>query len=267
MSLAPYVEHCFRLRTLLCLVIVVLQVAQTLKPTSHGDLGLPVWTKSWWAGLAPIARLKRPGYQKSFTARYARSCALLITVEEILSGPTVVFFVAVFFLRVWVVSLYTWSSCTPWPPSWSIGSSILLFFIQKGNNVLVSQSPQRCRSKLGGLETVASSRMFTLLSAVRSLLCEGERRMVLSCRWPTVSLSSSQPKLLCGAVTATPLQTSLRISIFFCLHTLSDMWVFPHSASQWKFHTRPLDASRLPHASQGRFHRIVHERDRSVASR
>ena len=54
------------------------------------------------AGAQSIARLKRPGYQKSFSARCVdlRSCALLITVEEILSGPAVALFVAVFFLRV-----------------------------------------------------------------------------------------------------------------------------------------------------------------------
>ena len=42
-------------------------------------------------------RLKRPGYQKSVSAHFAQSCALLITVEEILSGPAVAFFMAVSF--------------------------------------------------------------------------------------------------------------------------------------------------------------------------
>ena len=68
-------------------------------------------------------------------------------------------------------------------------------------------------------ETIAGSGMFTLFStgAVRSLLCEGQRSVALWRRWPTASLNSSQPKLLCGAVTATALQSSLclRISIFF----------------------------------------------------
>ena len=70
------------------------------------------------AGARSVARLKRwrPAYPKSFSARHAQSCALLITVEEILSGPAVAFFLAVFFfLRVWVVSLLTRSSCTPRP--------------------------------------------------------------------------------------------------------------------------------------------------------
>ena len=50
----------------------------------------------------------------------------------------------------------------------------------------------------------------------------------------------------------------------FPQHVRSDMWVYPHSAGQWKCHTRPVVrvASRLPHASQRRLHRIVHERDR-----
>ena len=63
----------------------------------------------------------------------------------------------------------------------------------------------------------------------------------------------SQPKLLRGAVTVTPLQTSLclRISFFFfCLHARSDMRVYPHSASKWKCHTHPVVASRLPRASR-----------------
>ena len=47
------------------------------------------------AGARSIARLKRPGYQKSFSALCAQSCALLITVEEILSGPAVALFVVV----------------------------------------------------------------------------------------------------------------------------------------------------------------------------
>ena len=130
----------------------------------------------------------------------------------------------------------------------------------------MSPSPQRCRSKLGGLETIASSRIFTLFSAVRFLFCEGQRSMVLWRRWLTASLSSSQPKLLRGAVTARPLQTSLclRISIsisisIFILHARSDMRVYPHSAGQWKCHTRPVVASRLPHASRRSLHCIVGE--------
>ena len=60
-------------------------------------------------------------------------------------------------------------------------------------------------------------------------LFEGQRSTVLWRLWPTASLSSSQPKLLRGAVTVTPLQTlqCLRISMFFCLHAQTDMRVFP----------------------------------------
>ena len=47
------------------------------------------------ASARSFARLKRPGYQKFLSARCARSCALLITVGESLSGPAVAFFVAV----------------------------------------------------------------------------------------------------------------------------------------------------------------------------
>ena len=50
------------------------------------------------------------------------------------------------------------------------------------------------------------------------VLCEGQqiqRSIVRWRRWPTASLSSSQPKLLCETVTATPLQTWLCVQISF----------------------------------------------------
>ena len=46
-------------------------------------------------GARSMARLKLPVCQKSFSARSARSCAQLITDEEILSGPAVALFVDV----------------------------------------------------------------------------------------------------------------------------------------------------------------------------
>ena len=114
-------------------------------------------------------------------------------------------------------------------------------------------------------ETIASSCMFTLFSAVRSLLFEGQRSMVLWRRSPTCTagLSSSQP-VLHGAVTATPWQTSLcpRISIFSLarperhesLSPLSESMEVPHSTAR---------REPLAHTSRRRLDRIVHERDRS----
>ena len=91
----------------------------------------------------------------------------------------------------------------------------------------------------GRLDTVASSRMFTLFSAVRSLMCEGQRSMVLWCRWPTASLSSSQPKLIRGAVTANPLETSLclRISIFLVARPKRQASISPFSESMEVSHS------------------------------
>ena len=53
---------------------------------------------------------------------------------------------------------------------------------------------------------------------------------------------------------------------FYIFACMPEATCEPHSASQWKCHTRPVVASRLPHANRRRLHRIVHERDRSVAS-
>ena len=55
--------------------------------------------------------------------------------------------------------------------------------------------------------------------------------------------------------------------LYFCVHARSDMQVYPISVSQWMCHTWQVIASRLPPATRRRLHRIVHERDQSVASR
>ena len=128
-------------------------------------------------------------------------------------------------------------------------SSILLFFGKK----VTMFSWVRLLNGAGASsvirEKIASWRMFTLFSAVHSLLCEDQRSMVLWRRWPTASLSSSQPKLLRGAATATPCKLRYAYGfLFFCLHARCNMRVYPHSASQWKRHTRPVVASRLEHA-------------------
>ena len=69
------------------------------------------------AGTRSMARLKRPGNQKSHV-RCARTCALLITVEEILSGPAVALFVADSLSKsLSGKSVDLRISCTPWPRS------------------------------------------------------------------------------------------------------------------------------------------------------
>ena len=175
----------------------------------------------------------------------SRRFVLLITVKDMLSWPAVDVFVAVSLPESWVVSLQTWRSCTPWLPSKSIGSSIrtgydLAFCISLAKELTMFSWVRVLNVQFNGAgaswvvrETIASSHMFTLFSAVRSLLCEGKRSMVLWRRWPAASFSSSLPKLLCGAVTATPLQTSLclRFSIFLLARPKQHANLSPFSES------------------------------------
>ena len=92
--------------------------------------------------------IHRPAYLKSFSARYGRS-ALQMTAEEMLSDllwPSSCLFLFPYSLSGKSVG---WKFLHTLAASWSTGTSILPFCSKKGDHVLLSPSPQPCRSKLG----------------------------------------------------------------------------------------------------------------------
>ena len=106
-------------------------------------------------------------------------------------------------------------------------------------------------------ETIARSRMFTLFSAVHYLFCVGQRSMVLWRHWLTASLISSQPKLLCGAVTANSLQTSLCLRISISISISIFIYCTPEATCEFIPILRVNGSVLLDRSSRAAYHMLA----------